>query len=154
MSHPAHEPPTYPRTYRSIRQYVVVSRVTAALMVAVVVYGMIARTVGWIHDVSPPAQIAFYFALLLFLAVFMWWQSGWSATLDQNAITVTSWGSTRTLRRDQIRGRRFIPSGWRRLSRHILLPADPAERAMKLPPEIPNDHVLQAWLRDIPLEHR
>ena len=130
-----------------------VSRGTAVLMVAVIVYGTIARMVGWIHDVSPPAQIALYFGLLFFLAIFMWWQSDWSATLREDSITVTSWTGTRTLRREEIRGRRFIPSGWRRLSRHILLPADPNARPMKLPPEIHNDHVLQAWLHDIPLEH-
>jgi hypothetical protein len=67
---------------------------------------------------------------------------------NEESIAVVGWRSTRVLKRNEILGRRGISTryGYSR----VIVPVDPAERELHLPPNLKLDNWFFAWMKDIP----
>ena len=68
--------------------------------------------------------------------------------LDEDSIAVVGWRPTRMLKRNEILGRRGASTRYGYF--RVIVPVDPAERELHLPPDLKLDKWFFAWMKDIP----
>ncbi len=145
--------PEYPRTYRiepATRRFIVG---VAILLPAIGLTGDLLQLTGVIHRSLRGAGLIANAAGFLAISLLLWWGASRRVTLFGDAIEVSNWFSTRRLRRDQIRSRRIGRGGrFRTVWYHVLVPADPRARPLKLPPFLEMDQALSSWIASIPLD--
>ncbi len=123
-------------------------RVGLGLFLGLLAFAITGQITGLISSgdiISPILCDGFFLALLSAHG----YKASRRVTLTEEAIEVTDWFSTRTLRRADIRARR-LQHGNRGSWRHVLIPADPREPPLKFPWDIETDADLTKWLRPIP----
>ena len=144
--------PEYPRVYpieKSARRYY---RGVPLVLVGVAAFGTAGQLMGWIRRSTGPLGMVFWDAVLVAIAASIWVKADRYVTLQPDSISVTDWRGTRTLRREQIRGRQFRKGG-----RHgvytflVMLPVEGAGKELTLPPALRQDGHFHAWMSGIPL---
>jgi hypothetical protein len=68
--------------------------------------------------------------------------------LNEDSIAVVGWRSARVLKRNEILGRRGLSTRYGYF--RVIVPVDPVERELRLPPNLKLDKWFFAWMNDIP----
>jgi hypothetical protein len=90
--------------------------------------------------------------VLVFSAIaLIWaWRANQRVILHEDAIELTTWFSSRRLTKDQIAGYRVQhPQSSKGTIRYIIVPRDPAERAMKLPHMLRYNKAFYVWMKTV-----
>lgn len=145
-------PSDYPRVYPIVKSARRFFRGLAIALVTIAVAGTTGQLMGWIRRTLSVPGMALLDAFFLALAANFWLSADRRVALDADAISVTSWTGTRTLRRSEIRGRQFRKGGrYGSYTYLVLLPVEGAGRDLHLPPALHEDQVFHAWMGGIPL---
>jgi hypothetical protein len=84
------------------------------------------------------------------IALIWAWRANQRVILHEDAIELSTWFSSRRLAKDQIVGYRVMhPQSSKGTIRYIIVPRDPAERAMKLPHMLHYTKAFYAWMKTI-----
>ena len=138
----------YPRTYE-----VGGRRVLNGIAISIACFGAVAPI---LRIITNPRQFVSASDVLVPLIVFsgfalVWaWWANQRVILDENAVELRTWFSTRKFSREQIAGYRIQrPKGKRGAPRYILIPHSSSERPMKFPPLLRYDKAFYAWMKSI-----
>jgi hypothetical protein len=142
----------YPRTYRVnagtrhfLNGFWILLVLFFALMTSLHLYGVIKHPLG-------PRDLALMDLLVAFGAVWMSMLVNRQVILYEDGIEVAGWFWKRTLRLDEIRGRRMGKTLKRAgaSSYYIILPVDKGKRELELPPLLDIDQIFFSWMKSIP----
>lgn len=141
----------YPRTYEIDANARRFNRALAICLLSIAVIGTVGQLMGFVHRSLSLAGLLVVDTFFTLLALFIWMQFSRRVILYRDAITVTSWLGSRTLKTDQIRGRRMVLTGrWRDTPHYIVVPNAQGEHELKLPPWLHTDELFSDWMRAIP----
>jgi len=113
--------------------------------------GTVGQLAGVIHRSLTGSQMVAVNGFFLLLVALVAQGLGRTVTITNDAIEVTGWLTNRIMKRDHIKARRIAYGGKQAvIAHHVLIPRDPRERELALPPFLRTDRIFNEWLNTIP----
>jgi hypothetical protein len=152
MNATSEDPIQFPRTYTMDPSTIKFFHRLSIFLIALFASLTLLNLAGIIRPSRTPLDLMVTNIPAAALAILVYVGGNRRVTLYENSIEVREWGRARKLRREEILGRRMgkLPKQVGSGSYYIMVPADPGNKEMKLPPLLHVDKLFHAWMNNIP----